>query len=696
MADPELAQGVNDNHRRALTSTFRHIDEILVEIEAVVAGLGSSSPFAEYVQDLTPTQRQVVMDSLNEVRKRMAEILDRIGAESGGRKTSASWSILNSLTFAGIALDDSRPARLNGYGQLSPDAAKALEAILGDLARSVSRVQTYLRQGLGKDLSSRLARLEKAPFDIGLLRALEEIVTRHGLVEFQATLASLIERAESRTFEVAVFGRVSTGKSSLLNAVLEIDALPVGVTPITAVPTRITWGEKPTATIWRGDGAAEEIVLARLVEFVSERENPSNKKHVARVLVRVPSRRLREGIVLVDTPGVGSLATMGERETFAYLPRCDLGVILVDAGGSPGREDLEPLRRLYDSGVPANVLLSKGDLLAEPDRERMIGYLEKQIRDVLGLETHVRAVSTQGEHVRMAHEWFASDVEPLFARARELGEASARRKLAHLRESVVAALETMLGARSQGESRDDARARVEVLAARAEEVLLKTEKTAMTICENARRMTDRTLELAAQDLAKRWLDEQANGSPTREIVRRWIVEVGERVALEVQKEILEARDELRKILMEMADTLALGGARSEELEVDLLGRPAFTLPREVDTFEAPAPRARVKLWIEFRARSIVEERLRAATEQALTTFGYGLRDWVRGVVSALGERFAVHSEPLRSQARRLAAPATGDAKGVAEDLKRLAELAAQAAARPSSERDAGLPMAEEP
>jgi len=57
------------------------------------------------------------------------------------------------------------------------------------------------------------------------------IITAHGLVEFRGTLSMLLDRMEGAAFEVGVFGRVSSGKSSLLNYILQTDVLPIGVTP---------------------------------------------------------------------------------------------------------------------------------------------------------------------------------------------------------------------------------------------------------------------------------------------------------------------------------------------------------------------------------------------------------------------------------------------------------------------------------
>ena len=86
------------------------------------------------------------------------------------------------------------------------------------------------------------------------------------------------------------------------------------------------------------------VATSQLWEYASEEGNPGNCKHVTRIVVRLASARMKSGVVLVDTPGVGSLATAGAAEAMAYLPRCDLGIILVDSASTLGREDLMLLR----------------------------------------------------------------------------------------------------------------------------------------------------------------------------------------------------------------------------------------------------------------------------------------------------------------------------------------------------------------
>src|SRR5205823_11006938 len=110
-------------------------------------------------------------------------------------------------------------------------------------------LRRYFGNGASSDQQQRLQQIDKTGDEIRLLSEIERIITAHGLVEFRGTLGMLLDRVEGAAFEVGVFGRVSSGKSSLLNYILQTDVLPIGVTPVTAIPTRISHGPVAEAGI---------------------------------------------------------------------------------------------------------------------------------------------------------------------------------------------------------------------------------------------------------------------------------------------------------------------------------------------------------------------------------------------------------------------------------------------------------------
>jgi GTP-binding protein EngB required for normal cell division len=260
-------------------------------------------------------------------------------------------------------------------------------------------------------------------------------------------LEALARRYEHPRYEVAVFGRVSSGKSSLLNHLCGADVLPVGVTPITAVPTRVERGDVAECIVTIAESGPRRVDVAQLREFASEERNPGNHRHVTDLLVRLPSQRLRDGVVLVDTPGVGSLARSGAAETWAYLPRCDLGIVLIDAHSAPSHDDVDLIHRLVDAGIPVQVLVSKSDLVGPQERAKLIEYIQAQLRGELGMVLPVHAVSVLGDDATLLDDWFDRELTPLLDRSRELAARSLRLKIADLRDAVIAVLEALRGRR---------------------------------------------------------------------------------------------------------------------------------------------------------------------------------------------------------------------------------------------------------
>jgi len=74
----------------------------------------------------------------------------------------------------------------------------------------------------------------------------------------------------------------------------------------------------------------------------------------------------------LDTPGLGSLATAGAAETLAYLPTCDLGIVLIDAGSTLTAEDIHTVFALRQAAIPVQILISKADLLSEMDQSPLL------------------------------------------------------------------------------------------------------------------------------------------------------------------------------------------------------------------------------------------------------------------------------------------------------------------------------------
>ena len=446
---PEIARTrypgeLNEPQRRRLSITCQYIDKLLSDIEQVLHSTASKSPFPRHLVDITPAQARVIEDHIRRLRSQLLRALEWQHMKPEPPEIPVTRSIKVDLTFIDIAIEELKPSYMRGCGAVPEDAVDELNGVVHELRSLAGGMERYLRQELGTNLELRLKKLEETGYDVALLRLIEQLVTRHGLVEFRVRIDSLASRLEDNNLEVALFGRVSSGKSSLLNALLNMNVLPVGLNPITAVPTKLRYGATLRADVAYGGGREETVTIGELGKLVTEQGNPGNLRNVVRAVVEVPSPRLKQGIVLVDTPGLGSLARRGAAETLAYLPSCDLALLLIDAGTSLNEEDIGTLRLLYEGGIPAIVLLSKADLLAEGDLHQVTGYIQEQLQAELCLGMNVHPVSSLSGYSVLLDHFFERELLPRFDQARGLRNSSIARKIGALRDSVTAALETTL------------------------------------------------------------------------------------------------------------------------------------------------------------------------------------------------------------------------------------------------------------
>jgi hypothetical protein len=163
-----------------------------------------------------------------------------------------------------------------------------------------------------------------------------------------AELALASERLERR-FTLAVVGEFSSGKSYLLNALLErtrvdergriVGLLATDINPSTATITELEYAAEPSAEARYPSGRIERIPLDRLARFVAVGGSEPGALHDATadddaapsfVTVRVDSPFLARRFVVADTPGLASLNPAHRRATLAYLPRCDAVLYLID------------------------------------------------------------------------------------------------------------------------------------------------------------------------------------------------------------------------------------------------------------------------------------------------------------------------------------------------------------------------------
>jgi GTP-binding protein EngB required for normal cell division len=205
-------------------------------------------------------------------------------------------------------------------------------------------------------------------------------------------LSSLRDRFEEGRFHLAVLGQFKRGKSTLLNALLGHALLPTSVVPLTAIPTFVQYGSDLRICVRYRDGkAAEEFMgvplneAAKILEgFVTEEGNPKNRLGVTQVEIMHPATILQHGVVLIDTPGVGSTFTHNTRATLNFLPQCDAALFVVSADPPLTEVETEFLKLVKSKVERLFFIFNKIDYLTDSEKEAALGFFKRVLAEKLG------------------------------------------------------------------------------------------------------------------------------------------------------------------------------------------------------------------------------------------------------------------------------------------------------------------------
>jgi signal recognition particle receptor subunit beta len=210
--------------------------------------------------------------------------------------------------------------------------------------------------------------------------ALAILATLDVLPESQRMLAAeTAAKVANDVLFVAVIGEFKRGKTTLINAMLEDEVLPTGVTPVTAVPTLLRSGRAPSAMLLGNDDLKTTIDLDDLAAYVTEQGNPGNHRGIREVVVTHPAQVLRSGLTFVDTPGMGSVYAHNTDTTEAFLPRVDVAVLVLSVDAPLSAAEAALLKRARGSAARTAVCLNKVDLLSGDEVDEVVSFITQQL-----------------------------------------------------------------------------------------------------------------------------------------------------------------------------------------------------------------------------------------------------------------------------------------------------------------------------
>ncbi len=165
---------------------------------------------------------------------------------------------------------------------------------------------------------------------------------------------------------IVVAGQLGQGKSRFVNALLDVDICPVGDDTTTVVPMQLSAGQRACAEfVLAGpqQGAAEIRVEVPIGDIgsVAARSEQTEGRRILRWELQLPNPLLADGIVLVDTPGVGGHGTP-QSAVLGTAQSADAVLMISDASTELTEPELTFLRQVRELCPVVAVLLTKIDL----------------------------------------------------------------------------------------------------------------------------------------------------------------------------------------------------------------------------------------------------------------------------------------------------------------------------------------------
>lgn len=185
-------------------------------------------------------------------------------------------------------------------------------------------------------------------------------------------------------FTIVVCGEFSNGKTSLVNTLVGGQGiLPVSANPTTAEIHVLSYGE-PEICIVKRDGGVEKFELKRNVldRYMADRAEVSGTVNtIKEIKVMMESEILNDGVVIVDTPGVGDINETRSMIVDQMIPRADLLLLVLDAQTQLKASENEFLKNklLRDVMPPLCIAVNKMDLIADAERNEVVDEVGRQV-----------------------------------------------------------------------------------------------------------------------------------------------------------------------------------------------------------------------------------------------------------------------------------------------------------------------------
>ncbi len=223
---------------------------------------------------------------------------------------------------------------------------------------------------------------------------LKEIKLRYGMETDE--IDKIIDGIDNYRVNTPVIGNFSTGKSSMINAIIEKPLLSVDITPETAVPTEIYYGNNK---VYQYDKSG---IVERGIEELPLKGLTVQTTDLVKIEYDNEFLKQIQSVNIVDLPGFDTSIELHNRAIDQYLPN-SLAYLLVVSSDEPVlKESISDfLKELKAYNMPVYVVITKSNRLDDDELEECRKLLKKIVSRIYDEEDVTVACVDAYGHIKV-------------------------------------------------------------------------------------------------------------------------------------------------------------------------------------------------------------------------------------------------------------------------------------------------------
>lgn len=405
---------------RHVLATFVHIDRIL-DNALRHAGIAAPKAFSGEYDDFTADEVFLLSETVEEIRTALVRLLGALELEPDSPSVPARWAVQTDWHFAETALAELARGGLRAWGARESPQQRRLADEAERLRGRLANARVLLSAG---HPGARATPESLAPGPA--LAPLRPLFASRALAPLHGALRAAADQLREPDLVIGVFGRVSAGKSSLVNALLDEAVLPAGAIPTTRRIVRVRHGP-PALHLRARDGAPLGV------KPWEERNEwlGGNAETIYQCELRHPAAP--PGTAWLDTPGLGATHPALGAAAARAVGGSDMVILCLGAGALPGLDERALLARAGAQAIPVHLVVTQSDRLRDEELRALMEWLGTNFSDTA--QSIVAAATTGGPGLGRLHAVLApalyspgstasharrARLENLFAAARSL------------------------------------------------------------------------------------------------------------------------------------------------------------------------------------------------------------------------------------------------------------------------------------